>query len=107
MRIVFVPTIIPSWATAQVWGGTILWKQGVPLDRVTLAHELEHVHQWKRHGAGFAFKYLEAHVVDGGWANNRWEKAAMMAESDPAMLKQAEVLMKIAERELELGNASG
>ena len=71
-RLVWVPFLVPTWAAAQTWGGTVLLSSRrlrdaspVQLEAV-VAHELVHVDQWRRYGTlGFALRYLWGLVVHG------------------------------------------
>ena len=54
---------LPQWLAITIGGHIFAWR---PLDPVELAHELEHVRQWRRYGLRFIPRYLRA-----GWRAKR------------------------------------
>jgi hypothetical protein len=57
-------TVLPrDWLAITLGGQILAWR---PLTDVELAHELEHVRQWRHHGLAFPVRYLLA-----GWAAQR------------------------------------
>ena len=51
--------VLPNWLAISLGHHVIAWRA---LDEPELAHELEHVRQWKRHGWLFPVTYLAASV---------------------------------------------
>jgi len=49
--------LLPHWEAITIGSHIISWR---PLGDVDLAHELEHVEQWRRHGPRFVLLYLRA-----------------------------------------------
>jgi len=49
--------IMPEWLAITIGPLIISWR---PLNEVELAHELEHVRQWRRHGLRFIRRYFAA-----------------------------------------------
>ena len=67
-------------AAAVTLRSTIIVHPGVRLTRRLLAHELEHVRQWK--DPLFPFRYTLESLRRGYW-NNRYEQQAREAEASP------------------------
>jgi hypothetical protein len=75
--------LLPNWLAVTIGRHIFAWRQ---LEPAELRHELQHVRQWRRYGAGFALRYLAASVSSllsgGGWyRSNRFEVEARRAES--------------------------
>ena len=73
--------LLPGWLAITVGPVIVSWR---PLDAAELAHELEHVGQWRRHGLRFIPRYLGAArsaVRRGGdrYLDNPFEVAARRA----------------------------
>jgi hypothetical protein len=73
--------LLPNWLAITIGRDIFTWR---PLTRAELAHELAHVRQWQRHGAGFAVRYLWAswrswRAGTGWYAGNRYERDARAA----------------------------
>jgi hypothetical protein len=73
--------LLPGWLAITLGGRILTWR---PLDPVELAHELEHVRQWHRHGPLFVVRYLAASLASwragtGWYRGNRFEVAARAA----------------------------
>lgn len=49
--------VLPSWLAISLGHHVVAWRD---LDDGELAHELEHVRQWRRHGWAFPIAYLAA-----------------------------------------------
>lgn len=49
--------VLPNWLAISLGRHVVTWRD---LDEVELAHELEHVRQWQRHGWAFPLAYLAA-----------------------------------------------
>jgi hypothetical protein len=87
-RVVVVPwsraigqRVLPNWLAITIGRTIIAWRD---LEESELAHELEHVRQWARHGIPFPVIYLvaswEARRKGGRWyEDNRFEVAARKA----------------------------
>ena len=77
VRIVTVPFLIPNWAAAQTWGGTILVNQRYmnTLTPMLFAHEYVHVLQWRRYTWRFPFMYVWE-LIRNGYENNKFERDA-------------------------------
>ena len=93
-RVVRVPYIVPTWAAAQTWGHTILWKASIPLNEHVLAHELRHVTQWDQHGLVFPLLYVWQWISVGfRYSRIPFELDAEAHASDPSYLKRARNLI--------------
>lgn len=73
--------LLPDWLAITIGKHIFSWRQ---LDAVELAHELEHVRQWRRYGVLFAVRYLRSSVhswlIGTGWyRGNVFEVAARVA----------------------------
>ena len=73
--------LLPEWLAITLGSDILAWRR---LDSAELAHELEHVRQWRRYGAVFAVLYLLASWgswrAGAGWyAGNRFEVDARAA----------------------------
>lgn len=55
--------LLRDWLAITIGGHILAWRA---LSDNELAHELEHVRQWRRHGLTFPVRYLRA-----GWAARR------------------------------------
>jgi hypothetical protein len=87
-RVVVVPAlrrlggvVLRDWLAITIGTRIYAWRT---LNDVELAHELEHVRQWRRHGALFPLIYLAASVrsarAGSGWyIGNRFEAEARKA----------------------------
>ena len=89
-----VKRLWPPWVGARVFRRTIFVREGVPLTRKFLAHELCHVLQRERLG----WRFLGAYLL--GWAGagfsyemNPLEVEAREAERDPWFLAWADGLL--------------
>jgi hypothetical protein len=51
--------LFPAWLAVTLGDHIWAWR---PLTAPELAHEVAHVRQWRRHGAGFPLLYLRASV---------------------------------------------
>jgi hypothetical protein len=76
--------MLPNWLAITIGRDIFTWR---PLQSAELRHELQHVRQWQRYGAGFAIRYLAASIRSlrsgAGWyRGNRYEVEARRAESD-------------------------
>jgi hypothetical protein len=74
--------LLPNWLAITIGRDIFTWRDLSPAE---LRHELAHVEQWRRHGAGFAVRYLGASLnsllAGGGWyQGNRFEVEARQAE---------------------------
>lgn len=74
--------VLPNWLAITIGRDVFAWRALEPSE---LRHELQHVRQWQRYGAGFAVRYLAASVSSllsgGGWyRGNRFEIEAREAE---------------------------
>jgi hypothetical protein len=77
--------ILPNWLAIALGRHVITWRR---LDAAELAHELEHVRQWERHGWTFPLHYLaaSARARSAGkhwYRDNRFEAAAREAAARP------------------------
>jgi hypothetical protein len=81
--------LIPNWLAIALGHHILAWR---PLSPTELAHELEHVRQWQRHGASFPLRYaLESWRAwrrrEGWYQGNRFEgearEAALRAGGEP------------------------
>jgi uncharacterized heparinase superfamily protein len=73
--------VLPSWLAITIGPVIFAWRS---LSEAELAHELEHVRQWRRHGLAFVPCYLResARAVRQGrdrYHDNRFEVAARAA----------------------------
>ncbi|HET7678488.1 MAG TPA: hypothetical protein VFK38_11625 [Candidatus Limnocylindrales bacterium] len=73
--------LIPDWLAITIGRDIVSWR---PLARAELAHELEHVRQWRVHGWRFPLRYLLASLRarrgGGHWyRDNAFEVAARAA----------------------------
>ena len=74
--------LVRGWLAITIGRSIISWRV---LDSVELAHELEHVRQWQRHGAaGYVARYvlasLRAVFAGGDWyRDNAFEREAREA----------------------------
>lgn len=73
--------LLREWLAITLGRTILAWR---PLNPSELAHELEHVRQWQRHGLLFPLVYLAASVAarrsGGRWyRDNRFEVAAREA----------------------------
>ena len=74
--------VLPNWLAITVGRDIFCWRALEPSE---LRHELQHVRQWRRYGAGFAVRYLAASASsllsgDGWYRGNRFEVEAREAE---------------------------
>lgn len=85
-RLVVVPALrrfggrflLSDWLAITIGRHIVAWRELSPAE---LAHEVEHVRQWRRHGALFAVRYglasLRAVRTGGHWyRDNRFEREA-------------------------------
>lgn len=83
IKLVKVPFLLPTWATAQCWRRTILVAKSFHnpyLRRRTIAHELAHSLQWLKFGVvDFVLLYVLETVVNG-YRNNAFEVHARLME---------------------------
>lgn len=73
--------LLKEWLAITIGRDIFCWRD---LNPAELEHELEHVRQWRAHGATFPLVYLGASlrsaVSGGGWyRGNRFEVAARRA----------------------------
>ena len=73
--------LLPEWLAITLGSHILTWRR---LDPGELAHELEHVRQWRRYGAIFAVLYVLASWRSwrrgtGWYAGNRFEVEARAA----------------------------
>lgn len=74
--------LVRGWLAITIGTSIVSWRV---LDPVELAHELEHVRQWQRHGAaGYVARYglasLRAVLAGGDWyRDNAFEREAREA----------------------------
>ena len=74
--------LLPNWLAITVGRTIVSWRR---LDPPELAHELEHVRQWRRYGpVGFVLRYVAASLrtwlTGGDWyRDNGFEQAAREA----------------------------
>lgn len=90
-RVVVVPAlrrigtlVLHDWLAITIGGRILAWRA---LNDVELAHELQHVRQWRRHGALFPVVYftesIRARGTGRGWyAGNRFEIEARKAADE-------------------------
>jgi hypothetical protein len=76
--------LLPNWLAITIGRDILAWRDLSPAE---LRHELAHVAQWGRYGAGFALRYLAASLSSllggGGWyRGNRYEVEARRAETE-------------------------
>jgi hypothetical protein len=76
--------LLPNWLAITIGRDILAWRDLSPAE---LRHELAHVGQWRRFGAGFAIRYLAASASSllggGGWyRGNRYEVEARRAEAE-------------------------
>jgi hypothetical protein len=76
--------LFPNWLAITIGRDIVAWRD---LDPGELAHELEHVRQWRQHGALFPIRYwlasLNAIRSGGHWYRcNAFELAARMAANE-------------------------
>ncbi len=74
--------VLPNWVAITIGRDVFAWRALNPQE---LRHELQHVRQWRRYGAGFAMRYafasLSSLLSGGGWyRGNRFEVEAREAE---------------------------
>lgn len=94
VRIFYVPWLLPTWATAQVWWNVILVKRGVGLTEALLAHELAHVLQWRSLGVlGFLYHYARFRLRHG-YEAHPLEMTARVAENDSYFLNWAREILQ-------------
>lgn len=75
--------LFPDWLAITLGSHIWAWR---PLSDKELAHELEHVRQWRSHGARFPLLYLGASLqawrAGGHWyRDNVFERAARAGRS--------------------------
>ena len=80
----FGGVLLPNWLAITIGRDIFAWRR---LEPAELRHEIQHVRQWQRYGAGFAVRYLAASVrglrSGSGWyRGNRFEVEAREAEQD-------------------------
>ena len=69
--------VIPKRMRAvTLWNRVFLLRVGEGLTVKGKAHELVHVGQFRRWPASFPVRYLWAHLRDGGYQGNRYERQA-------------------------------
>jgi hypothetical protein len=73
--------LLPDWLAITLGRTILTWRSLGPEE---LAHELEHVRQWDRHGLAFVIAYaaesLRARRAGGHWyRDNRFEREARKA----------------------------
>jgi hypothetical protein len=73
--------VLPGWLAITIGPVIVSWRA---LDGPELAHELEHVRQWRRHGLRFIPRYLRAsrgaaRAGGDGYRDNPFEVAARRA----------------------------
>ena len=84
--------LLRGWLAITIGRTVISWR---PLDPPELAHELEHVRQWQRHGPlGFVARYaaasLRAALEGGHWyRDNAFERAAGRAAARAAEIARS------------------
>ncbi len=83
--------LLPNWLAITLGHHVVTWRSLRPDE---LAHELEHVRQWKRFGSRFAARYLRAscrswRAGTGWYAGNRFEVAARTAARTAAARARA------------------
>ena len=94
VRIIYVPWLIPHWASAQTWWNVILVKRGGELTKRLLAHELAHVLQWRTLGVfPFMFHYA-CHLIRHGYDAHPLEIEARAAETKNYYLEWAEEILQ-------------
>jgi hypothetical protein len=76
-------TLFRDWLATALGNHIWAWR---PLSEGELAHEVAHVHQWRRHGAAFPVLYLLASLrawkAGQDWyADNEFERAARAGRS--------------------------
>jgi hypothetical protein len=74
--------LLPNWLAITIGRDIFAWRN---LSAAERRHELAHVRQWRRYGAGFAVRYLGASLssllAGSGWyRGNRYEVEARRAE---------------------------
>lgn len=94
VQIIKVPRLWPPWVSARVSNRTIYVTERTRLTTKLLAHELCHVIQRERLGAGFLFVYLLGWIEAGFvYKDNPLELEARDAEQDPFYLSWAERIL--------------
>lgn len=78
--------LLQEWLAITIGPLILAWRR---LEPAELAHELEHVRQWRAHGPLFAARYLlesfRSWRAGTGWyRGNRFEAAARRAAQPPA-----------------------
>jgi hypothetical protein len=77
--------LFANWLAITIGRDIWAWRA---LDAAELAHELEHVRQWREHGALFAVRYALASVravrTGGHWYRDNAFEAAARAAADTA-----------------------
>ena len=76
--------LLPNWLAITIGRHIFAWRE---LEPAELRHELQHVRQWTRYGAGFPLRYVGASVrsllTGGGWyKGNRFEVEARGEEAE-------------------------
>ena len=76
--------LLPNWLAISIGRHIVAWRD---LNEVELAHELEHVRQWGKHGWRFPIAYvaasLRARRSGRHWyRDNRYEVAARRAAAE-------------------------
>jgi hypothetical protein len=75
--------VLPNWLAITIGRDIFSWRE---LSEAELRHELQHVRQWRKHGAAFPLLYgwasLRSLLSGGGWyRGNRFEVEARGAEA--------------------------
>jgi hypothetical protein len=81
MRRIGARLFMPNWLAITIGRWIFAWR---PLDGPELAHELEHVRQWRANGLRFIPRYLAAGRLakksgGDGYRDNRFEVEAQQA----------------------------
>lgn len=81
MKSIGARLLLRDWLAITLGSHIVSWRA---LDDVELAHELEHVRQWRRYGLPFAARYVRASLgswlAGSGWyRGNKFEVAARAA----------------------------
>ena len=80
--------VFANWLAITIGRDIVTWRD---LDAAELAHEVEHVRQWRAHGALFALRYwlesLRAVRRGGHWYRDNAFEVAARAAADAARVR--------------------
>jgi len=82
--------LFPNWLAITIGRDIWAWRD---LDEAERAHEIEHVRQWREHGALYALRYALASVhairAGGHWYRDNAFEVAARAAADAARARPA------------------